>query len=203
MALTVEDGTGKADATSYVALADANAYFLARDPNEEIYTGWAGLDDAGKEAALIRATQALDSWFRGRWKGTKKTSAQALAWPRIDVVDEEGLDVADTIVPTPVKRAICEIASIEATSRYIQETVTRDNMVKSVSVGPISTTYMEGATSITQFPHIDALLKGLASAGGTQLGMNIGLTAEELSDDSDAFDPFDYPAYFELRKFGG
>src|SRR5687767_6245334 len=100
MALEVEDGTGKANAVSYISLADADTYFAAR-----AVEAWEDADEVEKESALIRATDALDSWARGRWKGTKKTSTQALAWPREDVVDEEGFDVPTTVVPTPVSRA--------------------------------------------------------------------------------------------------
>jgi hypothetical protein len=99
MALIVEDGTGKPDANSYVSEAECTAYLAAR-----------GKAIAGsKEVAIIKAMDFMRQNYRGRWQGIKKTDAQALDWPRYDVV-VDGYSVLSTIVPIEVKNACCELA---------------------------------------------------------------------------------------------
>lgn len=199
MTIEVEDGTGKAAAVSYISASDAGSYFSAR--GVETWTEY-GSDE--QEAALVRATSALDSWLRGRWLGTKKTQTQALAWPRTDVVDEEGFDVSESIVPIQVKQATCEIALIElGGEHFIQQSVSRDNTVASESVGPISVSYRGDAPTIKTYPHIEALLRGLANIGGAQIGFTLGLTAdEEAALDGEETDWLDLNDYLEEVKWG-
>ena len=198
MTIEVEDGTGKATAVSYISATDAGTYFSARG----IET-WAEYGSSEQEAALVRATSALDSWLRGRWLGTKKTQTQALAWPRTDVVDEEGYDVSDSAVPVPVKQATCEIALIELTERFIQQSVSKDNTIASETVGPISVSYRGDSPTIKTYPHVEALVRGLANVGGAQVGFNISLTEDELDAlaDDDPLDPLDLDEYFEQAKW--
>lgn len=73
MAFVVEDGTAKADATSYVTIAEADGYFADRG-----MTGWTGAD-AVKQSALIKATDYIEGRFGQRFIGSKKTTTQALA----------------------------------------------------------------------------------------------------------------------------
>jgi hypothetical protein len=99
MALIVEDGTGLANANSYVSEAECTAYLAAR-----------GKTIAGtKEVAIIKAMDFMRQKYRGRWQGIKKTDAQALDWPRYDVL-VDGYSVLSTIVPVEVKNACCELA---------------------------------------------------------------------------------------------
>ena len=197
MTIEVEDGTGKASAVSYASEAEATAYFAARGVD-----AWADVGDAtAQEASLVRATAALDSWLRGRWLGVKKTQAQALAWPRTDVVDEEGFEVLDTIVPVQVKQATYEIALVEVQgTSFIQQSVNSSNMVSSETVGPISVAYRNDAPSITTYPHIEALIRGLAAVGGAQVNFSVSLTQAEIDAQSGSTDVFDYDEYFNLIK---
>lgn len=201
MALTVENGTGLSTANAYVSVADADAYFTLRGN-----TDWVDLDTEVKEAAIVRATFGLDSKYRGLWKGFKKTSVQSLAWPRTEVLggttgiyDEEGYEVSTTALPIRLVYACAEVASIELTTSYVPTLQSRDDMISSEKIGPISTSYMASAPSSKSYPHVDSLLQGLASSAGNGVGMVISLTAEEISQD-DSFDPWDYPSYFNLIK---
>jgi hypothetical protein len=72
MTIEVEDGTGKPAAVSYVSNAEATAYFTARGVGTWDDVG----DTVAQEAALVRATTALDSWLRGRWFGKRRRSAR-------------------------------------------------------------------------------------------------------------------------------
>jgi hypothetical protein len=68
MTLTVEDGTGKADAESYISVADADTYFTARNN-----ATWAALSTSDKEAALRKATDYMLQAYRVRWAGMRET----------------------------------------------------------------------------------------------------------------------------------
>lgn len=99
MALIVEDGTGKADANSYVSEAECTAYLAAR-----------GKTIAGsKEVAIIKAMDFMRQNYRGKWQGSKKTQTQALDWPRYGV-EVDCFSVSSDIVPAEVKNACCELA---------------------------------------------------------------------------------------------
>ncbi len=111
MALTVESGAGIAGADSYLALADADAHHAAMGA-----VAWAAAPAAAREAALRRATAAVDALFAGRWKGSKAHpwSVNMLAWPRRDVTDADGAAiVAADQVPHGLKTAVAEGARIE------------------------------------------------------------------------------------------
>lgn len=80
-ALVVEDGSAKPDANSYASVADADAYNSGR-----LYSAaWA--DGAAKEQALATATMLIDAHFN--FTGARSTVAQALAWPRLGVLNPE------------------------------------------------------------------------------------------------------------------
>ena len=204
MALEVEDGTGKANANAYISLTDADAYFAARKVDT-----WKAKTSAEREAAIVRATFSLDSWLRGRWNGVKKTSTQSLAWPRISalgattgITDEDGYELATDAVPQVVAWATAEVALIELSGRFLQESVGSSNAIASESVGPISVSYRGDAPSITYYPHVEAMLRGVAAVGGVQLNMSISLTAEEIEAlNGSSSDPFDYAEYFNIIKW--
>lgn len=106
--LIVEDGTAKPDADSYIATADANIYHANRGN-----TAWAGLSTLAKEAALRKATDYMLQVYRWKWAGERKTTAQSLDWPRLNVPlqDFAGAGfVSDTTVPVPVQNACAELA---------------------------------------------------------------------------------------------
>lgn len=139
MSLTVEDGTGLADADAFVSLEDCDTYCTAHG-----LTAWTGEPSSPadlKEAAIRRATAYLSNSFT--WKGSRLNGrAQALAWPRSDVEDEEGETVASDEVPVEVVSACCEIASRElATPGFMTPDVTLTDRVKREKIGPIETEY--------------------------------------------------------------
>lgn len=156
MALTVEDGTGLANAESYVSVTDADAYFAARATPTE----WGAASTATKEGALRVATE----WITGRyeWPGTLHLDTQALAWPRDMAYDREGRDLSAQ-VPTLVERATAEAAQLFLTGELIVTTLERGGDVKRETIGPITTEYMDGASSATQYPQIDAILAPIAA----------------------------------------
>ena len=107
MALTLikEDGTGKADANSYAAVADGDAYH-----DGHLYaSAWTAATTENKEKALVFATRLVDAEFR--FKGVKANTTQALQWPRSDCRDPDGDDyLASDAVTSAVVQATCEMA---------------------------------------------------------------------------------------------
>lgn len=96
MAIIVEDGSAKTDANSYIDVEFARAYALSRGfslpaADEEV------------EAMIVMACDYVES-FAEQFKGKRKTAAQALSWPRIDVVID-GEDFPDDAIPVPLKLA--------------------------------------------------------------------------------------------------
>ena len=104
LVLTPEDGTGLADANTYVTELEVDAYAESSLTS----TAWtAETDGEIKKAAIISASRQLTSSVN--WVGKRATDTQALAFPRIELV-VDGIAIADDIVPNPVKDACCEMA---------------------------------------------------------------------------------------------
>jgi len=162
MAITIipEDGTGLSTANSYLSVADADAYFEGH-----LYAaGWTAAAPGDKDKAIAMATRLIDA--HTRWStGEKKTSTQALQWPR-EGAELDGFEIAANLVPDPVKNATAELAML-----LIANNLTADveqNQLQGVSLG-------KGALEITfkdnrskrQFPfHVTALLRGLGTIRG-------------------------------------
>jgi hypothetical protein len=166
-----EDGTGLANANSYVVLAFADQYFLDR-----AVTTWTGAD-AIKQSALVRATDYVEGRFGPKFLGCSFSETQSLFFPTASGLTNPttGVLIPD---PLPVKllKAICEYAmraltvtlapdpTTDATGQRVQATVEQ--------VGPIqeSITYAPGGTIFVfkPYPAADMLLKGLyRTTGGT------------------------------------
>jgi len=131
MALIVEDGTGKADAETYISLAGFKTYCARRNRRYEDYI------EPHMEAALIDATAYLDG--RYLYKGARKLATQALEFPRTGLVDRSGHTISG--VPLRVAHACCELALKKLENgASLFEDLDRGGQVVSETVGPISTT---------------------------------------------------------------
>lgn len=161
MAIVVEDGTGKIDAVSYVSVADTDAYHLARGN-----AAWAAASDASKEAALVRATSALDGMYSGRWPGRRYDQDQALDWPRSDAWDRDSYPL--TGVPQRIKDATSAAALVElAEAGALSKSQERGGAVRREKIGPIETEYAPGAPAVTAYPAItQALARIVRGSGG-------------------------------------
>ena len=109
MAITLikEDGTGLSNANTYASVVDCDAYHEAH-----LYAAaWTAASAGDKDKALAMATRLIDAEFA--FSGTRKSTTQALQWPREDcpAPDEGGGKVVATnVVPKPVANAACEMA---------------------------------------------------------------------------------------------
>lgn len=156
MALEVEDGTGKANAESYISVADASARHTAFGN-----TAWTGTD-AVKEAALRRATGYIEQAFRSRWQGCRVVSTQALSWPRSGVcVDDYPVD--SDVVPTDVANACADLA-LRALTADLNADQTR--AVIREKVGPLETEYSEHSPQAKQYRAVDMMLAPYLTGGG-------------------------------------
>lgn len=103
IAIEVEDGTGKANANSFLSLADAEAFFEAY----AFKADWTGTEET-KTAALVQATGILESQFD--WKGRRsQPDNQALQWPRTNVWEGDRY-VRFNEIPKAIKNATALLA---------------------------------------------------------------------------------------------
>lgn len=162
MALVVEDGTGLSTAESYISVADTDARMTALGN-----TTWAPMTMAEKEQALRRATLNMIQNYRGRWKGTRVKSTQALDWPRFDVF-ADGFSIASNIVPQEIANACADLA-FKAAAGDLSPDLTRG--VVREKVGPIETEYDPASPQQTRRPAIENLLSPYLNGTSAMAGL--------------------------------
>ena len=155
----VETGTGLS--VSYLSIADADAYPLSHSGS----TAWSGASDAEKESALRLATQYLDAKHAGKWRGTKYSTTQALAWPRSGAYDIENCLIEYNVIPQVLKDACAELALKVIGGDTLLGDIDEPGDIKSESTkaGPIetSTTYVGGKSQVKKYSLVECLLKSL------------------------------------------
>lgn len=149
MSIIVEDGTGLADAETYISVADADTYHSQR-----ANAAWALLDTPAKEAALRNATDYMMATYGPRWLGERVSATQALDWPRFDVV-ARGFAIASNSIPAEVQRACAELA-LRASSAELAPDVGQRTLREKVDV--IEVEYDRYSPQFTQYRAIDNLL---------------------------------------------
>lgn len=174
MAIVVEDGTGLADAVSYASVAQADAYHTARGN-----TSWTSAAEADKEAALVRATTALDASYQSRYPGYPTHGrTQALQWPRQGAYSQVPLGngypapLATNEIPREIVYALSEAALQELTEPgAMAPIVAPDNYVTSESVaGAVSVTYAAGRPTTSYFAVVENALVSLLLPANTYAG---------------------------------
>ncbi len=162
MALTVEDGTGKVGADSYVATATIDAYWTAR-PQLAYAAAWAAAG-SNKEGAAREASAALDALFGDRYRGRRLSGEQGLEWPRADAKDAGGYPLP--ALPQQIVKAVCELAG-RAVSGELLADQERGGRVQSEAVsGAVSVTYFDDAANRKVYPLAEGLLKSVLRARG-------------------------------------
>jgi hypothetical protein len=155
VALVVEDGTGLANANSYVSVADADAYFSLR-PN----SAWC-VSVTKKEQALRRATDYVDLIWGGRFFGRfgcTKTTTQALVLPLTK------LNIVSRIV-----HAVCEYAVRAVVGPLMADASAGGVQVTKKKVGPLTLeTTSSGVSSLGEsYAQPDRLMSGFCRGGST------------------------------------
>jgi len=150
-----EDGTGLADAESYVSVEDANVYHGARSNSL-----WDLAEQDLKESSLRKATDFIDAVYGGRWIGTPLLETQGLSFPRHGT--------SWNGVPVPLKRALFELALrvVSGTELFADAA----EKTKSEKIGPIEVEYDLSELSGDRFGWLNDFLRPLlkvARKGGS------------------------------------
>lgn len=166
MALVVEDGTGLANAESYVDVAYCDAYFTARNN-----TTWAAIATSALKEGYIRQAMDYLSLYTRSWKGSRLQLGQALDWPRWNVVRPEITDyltLDPNVIPVEIKNAVAELA-LRASAGPLLPDETSPFVLKE-AVGPLSREYAPGSSRTPRYGAIEGLLGPfLRSSGGVSL----------------------------------
>lgn len=158
------------DLEFYGTVDGADSYHTARANTD--WTDEPSSPPDAKVAALLRATQYIDGYYRTRFPGRKTAGrAQALEWPRINARDIDGNELADDEIPVEVVHATYEAALRELVSPGIlapdQAATLGAVRRQREKVGPLEeeTEFFEGGASTDPlFRRIDQLLSGLVAA---------------------------------------
>ena len=156
MALTIEDGSGVVGANSYIDVAAARSYAVAR-----------GLAlpaaDGDVEALLIKAMDFIEA-YRGDFQGLKTAATNSLQWPRTGVT-LDGYPLAEDAIPQVLKDAQAQLA-VDAQNVDLMPTGTgREVVMERVDV--VQVQYTESGNTNPQpiFTKAEALLKPLFKSG--------------------------------------
>lgn len=168
MLFITETGAGLANATSYVSVEEADAYF-SQFGNEE----WAENTLEAKQLALNKATRSVDLLFGQRF-GSYPTypDTQALLFPRASFYINTWQNIGSNTVPRLLKQAVCEIALMAINDEEILPNVSTSSAIgeESMKIGDLqfSTKYAGSATSehLQGFYKIELLLGPLLNNGG-------------------------------------
>lgn len=158
MALVVEDGTGLATAESYVSVADTTTRLGALG-----ISIWTDLTNAEMEEALRRATNYMGQAYRQRWQGARRTTTQALDWPRVDVVVDRYTAVAYDSIPADIANACADLALKAAAGDLnadLERAIIRDK------TGPLETEYSPHSPQSVRYRSIDMALAPYLTGGG-------------------------------------
>lgn len=180
MAFVVETGAGLSDATSYVSVADADAYHTDRGN-----AVWLTAETDAKQHALVRATAFIDATYRGRFSGYPAMQRlQAREWPRtgafVRIPDNGRSDaffygrnygytyldgvyyVPSNQVPREVIAATCEGALRELTQpTALAPDLERGGAITRIKAGSVEIAYSAAAAATTTFQAIDLALASL------------------------------------------
>lgn len=197
LSFVVETGAADPTATSLASVADADAYWANR-PNDTRGTAWNALTGVGadlikKQDALIRASDYVRSHPRYLFVGTKKTAAQRMPWPRTGASEADGQEISDSAVPWQVVEAVSLLAGRLVVGEEARlADLDRGGAIKSETVGPISTTYMDWAPIGVVLQEVDGLLLPLLLSRGGRLATTVDIEHVPLPDvfANDAFAPF-------------
>jgi len=162
MALVIENGTGVAEAVSFVTVAEARAFASARGVT-------LSATDSAVEILLVKASDyllGLEAFFQG----TRSTSTQRLPFPRYDVCLPGGYELGPYVIPEALKEAQIQLA-IEGVSRDLRPTGDGREVIRE-KVGPLETEYARTGSGTIQpaFNKVfDLLLPLMKNQGGGYL----------------------------------
>lgn len=164
MAFVVEDGTGLADANSYLSVADFTSYHDDRGTDTSAY------ETEDLETALVRATDFVERTYGLRFKGYPTNTEQRLHFPASSICDRFGREVDPDAIPGALQNAIAEYAlraltqSLDVDPVYSEADQKITKTRKKVGPLEVETEYDEGSSSIVitrRYPAADKYLRPL------------------------------------------
>jgi hypothetical protein len=165
--LTVEDGTGVANADSYISEADALAYH-----NNMGNVNYGYREDL-HELSLRNATAYVDRMYGSQYRGELSSDDQSLLFPRTQFTDANGRVVPANSIPEILKKTVAELALVYIDNDQVLLTnPNKDDALisESISVGSgavsESKTYSH-AIKEKMTTQADIILKPLLMGGGS------------------------------------
>lgn len=157
MGIVVEDGTGLANANSYASENALGDY--SDDRAVKLASG-----DA--EAALVRASAALDALFGSRYPGYRTNGrSQGLMWPRTEATDAEGEEIATDEIPQEIIAATCELAIRELTEAgSTMPDIEAGGLPKRIKAGSVEIEKFGNAGVTAAFQIVDGIMASLLGA---------------------------------------
>ena len=156
--LIVETGSNVTDANTYIDVDFADAYHLLANN-----TDWSA-DEADKEFALVKATQAVDLLYGPLYLSQILHNNQSLLFPRYSFYDNHKNLQTQATIPTCLKNAVAEAALLALTGTSMFPEVSQNSNIKTQSdkVGELSTSvsYFKPPEAITYegFRKVELLL---------------------------------------------
>ena len=138
MSIIIESGNGDSNSESYVDVAYVDAYFLKRGNAE-----WDSITN--KESKIILAMDFIENNYT--YIGTKLVSTQSLSFPR--------LINGETVYPTSLKSAACELALKANSGDLLQDTGKTTIREK---VGTLEVEYDPNQDDLTSYNYVNKLL---------------------------------------------
>lgn len=165
MALTIEDGSGVDGANSFFSAASAGSYLNGRSAT------WTAASVPAQEEALFIAGQYLNSL---NWKGKKRDRDFTMAWPRVEVYDNEGYLWDYETVPQNVKYAQAEAAVFHMDGFDLFGNIKQGDKLKRKKIDVIEKEWFGSAystqgskTGFTYFGIIEGLIGTFLTKRGT------------------------------------
>lgn len=182
MSVDLVADAGSASANAFVDVDAANDYLASRLNAD----AWTTATDDTKAAALIEATRDITLL---EFLGSRVTTSQALAWPRMFAKDPDQPDIVflgsiqnhyyydQTIVPARIANATCELA-LEYLKAGTTDLAALDPQIGILreKVDVIETDYAkpyDRAQGLARFPRVIAILAPTLSAASVGGGLTV------------------------------
>jgi hypothetical protein len=140
---TLVETPGADTANTFATVAEFEAYRDTRLPANDDVTA---ADDALITIALIQACRILEDCFD--WTGAATDDVQALTWPRKAMLTRNGFAIANTVIPSGLKNAQCELAFhlISGEDLLADDDAAKNNIL-GVNAGDVSVRFQRENTS--------------------------------------------------------
>lgn len=156
MALVVEDGTGLANATSFVSRADYITFAAAR-----------GVTIADEDAADVELIKAVDYLLTKCWNGQPTVATQALPFPRTVYNFDRTLAFPNDEVPAGIIRGQLFAALAVHDGINLSPVSAGGAAIKREKIGPIETEYETSMTyDAPTLPAVDAAISAYECGQG-------------------------------------